>query len=101
VIFRLPPGTPNREVGKFVKRFYGQETSSWKGRYSYRRQGLLDGIPHRKLLRGVILLRKSDLPPILTFLKAWRARVEVRRVWPTPKDLSLLEELTALQGAHR
>ena len=94
MIFRLPPGTPNGELGKFVKKFYGQETSSWKGKYSYRRRGLLDGIPHRKMLRGVVLLRHPDLPGVLAFLKEWKAEVEVRRVWPTREDLTYLRKTT-------
>ncbi len=92
VVFRLPPGTPNRELGKFGKRFYGQETSSWKGKYSYRRPGLLDGLPHRKLLRGVVILRQRDLEKVLSFLKEWKAQVEVRRIRPTDEDLRVLEK---------
>ncbi|MGH9071811.1 MAG: hypothetical protein ACRDX8_11745 [Acidimicrobiales bacterium] len=101
VVFRLPPGTPNRELGKFVKKFYGQETSSWKGRYTYRRPGLLDGIPHRKLLRGVVILREKDLAGVLDFLKEWKAQVEVRRIRPTSRDLRILEGVQSAQRVRR
>lgn len=90
IVFRLPPGTPNRELGRFVKKFYGQETSSWEGRYKYRRRGLLDEIPHRKLLRGVVILRKGNLEKVLDFLREWKAEVEVRRIYPAPEDLAML-----------
>ena len=101
VIFHLPPGLPNRELGKFVKKFYGQETSSWGGKYAYRRRGLLDGIPHRKLLRGVVILRQRDLEQVLGFLEEWKAEVEVRRVWPTREDLVLLRRAASTQAGRR
>ncbi len=100
VVFRLPTGVPNRELGKFVKKFYGQETSSWGGKYTYRRRGLLDGIPHRKLLRGVVILRQRDLGRVLAFLREWKAEVEVRRVRPTREDLALLTRATSAQEEH-
>ena len=92
LVFRLPPGTPNGEVGRFVKKFYGQATSSWKGKYTYRRPGLLDGIPHRKLLRGVVIVRQKDEVKVLTFLEEWKAKVEVRAIRPTAGDLRVLEK---------
>ena len=64
VIFRLPPKTKNVELCKFVQRFYGQDTRT--GKYRYRRHGLLDDIPYRKLLRGVIIIDPKDLEPVLT-----------------------------------
>jgi hypothetical protein len=98
LVFRLPPGTPNGEVGKFVKKLYGQATSSWEGKYTYRRSGLLDGIPHRKLLRGVVIVRQRDEAEVLGFLKEWRAKVEVRAIRPTVEDLRVLEREPS---AHR
>ena len=91
VVFRLPPGAPNRELGRFTKKFYGQETSSWGGKYTYRREGLLDGVPHRKLLRGVVILRERDLEKVVAFLEEWKAQVEVRNIRPTKDDLTSLE----------
>jgi hypothetical protein len=37
-------------MNQFCKKFYGQDASMW-GR-GYRRVGLMDGIPYKKLLRG-------------------------------------------------
>ncbi len=91
LVFRLPPGTPNSELGRFVKKLYGQETSSWGGKYAYRRKGLLDGLPHRKLLRGVVILRERDLGEVVGFLEEWKAQVEVRSIRPTREDLRALE----------
>ncbi len=101
VVFRLPSGTPNKDLGRFVKKFYGQETSSWGGKYSYRRQGLLDGLAHRKLLRGVVILRERDLARVLVFLREWNAQIEVRSIRPTEQDVTILEKPPPAQEAGR
>ena len=92
LIFHLPQGMKNSDLGKFVKRFYGQETSAQKGKYRYRRKGLLDQIPHRKLLRGVIIIRESDLGTVMKLLIEWNAVVDQRIIEPTEKDLKMLQE---------
>ena len=92
LIFHLPQGMKNSDLGKFVKRFYGQETSAQKGKYRYRRKGLLDQIPHRKLLRGVIIIRESDLGTVMNLLIEWNAVVDQRIIEPTEEDLKMLQE---------
>lgn len=101
VIFRLPPGRPNRELGRFVKKFYGQETSSWGGKYSYHRSGLLDRVPHRKFLRGVVILRDQDVREVLAFLEEWEAQVEVRGIRPTREDLAVLRRTVPAHPTRR
>jgi hypothetical protein len=100
LVFRLPPGTPNRELGKFVKKLYGQETSSWSGKYSYRRPGLLDGLAHRRLLRGVLIVRERDAERVLEFLREWKAQVEVRSVRPNEEDVRVLDRSPSVQGGR-
>ena len=92
LIFHLPQGMKNSDLGKFVKRFYGQETSAQKGKYRYRRKGLLDHVPHRKLLRGVIIIRESDLGTVMKLLIEWNAVVDQRIIEPTEEDLKMLRE---------
>ena len=93
LVFHLPKKMNNSDLGKFVKRFYGQETSTKKGKYRYRRKGLLDQIPHRKLLRGVIIIRKSDLKTVMKLLIEWDAVVDQRIIEPTEEDLKILGEV--------
>ena len=90
--FRLPPRKRNVEISKFCQRFYGQDTSSGGGRYRYRRHGLLDDIPHRKLLRGVIVIQPRHLTTVLEFLENYGAEVHVREVKLTGEDKRVLEE---------
>lgn len=89
-MFRLPPKKKNVEVSKFCQRFYGQDTSSGKGKYRYRRHGLLDDIVHRKLLRGVIIVRTEDLEKVLDFLEKYDAIVHSREIILSEKDVEIL-----------
>ncbi len=84
--FRLPPRMKNVKISKFCQRFYGQDTSSGKGKYRYRRHGLLDDIPYRKLLRGVIVIQQKHLRTVLEFLENYDAKVHVREVKLTEED---------------
>lgn len=92
VIFHLPPRMKNSDLGKFVKHFYGQDTSTRSGKYRYRRKGLLDHIPHRKLLRGVIIIRKSDMENVMKMLIEWNAVVDQRIIEPTEEDIKMIQE---------
>ncbi len=92
LVFHLPAGMNNTELGKFIKHFYGQETSTKKGKYRYRRKGLLDSIPHRKLLRGVKIIRKSDLESVMKLLIQWNAIVDQRIIEPNGEDLKILQD---------
>lgn len=90
-MFRLPPRKKNVEVSKFCQRFYGQDTSSGKGKYRYRRHGLLDDIPYRKLLRGVIIIRTEDLDKVLDFLGEYDAMVYFREIKLIEEDVEILK----------
>ena len=92
LVFHLPARMNNTEMGKFIKRFYGQETSTKKGKYRYRRKGLLDGITHRKLLKGVIIIRKSDVESVMKLLIEWNAVVDQRIIEPTEEDVKILQD---------
>lgn len=92
IVFKLPPKKKNVELSKFCQKFYGQDTSSGGGKYRYHRPGLLDDIPHRKLLRGVVVINKKDLEIVLEFLKEYDAQVHVREVKLSEKDEHILNE---------
>jgi hypothetical protein len=92
VIFKLPPRKKNVELSKFCQRFYGQDTSAGKGKYQYHRHGLLDDIPHRKLLRGVIIIRSSDLEKVLEFLESYDATVHFREIKLINEDKEVLSK---------
>lgn len=76
----------------FAKKFYGQETSSNKGRYKYRRKGFLDDIPHIKLIRGVIIVFKKDANKVIKFLKSYDTDIYIRNVELIPEDFIILQK---------
>ncbi len=64
----------------FVVHAVGPRTSSHGGRYVVRRKGLLDEIPHVRLIRGVILVRTEDAERVLELLQTFRTEVHTRSV---------------------
>ena len=90
IVFRLPPGTSNTGLSKFCQRFYGQDTSSWRGKYRYHRRGLLEDVPHRKIIRGVLLVKSSDVEVVRRFLVDYDATIYTWDVQLNPEDLQAL-----------
>ena len=91
LIFRLPPKMRNSDISKFCQKFYGQETSSHGGKYRYRRRGLLDGVPYRKLTRGVVVLRHEDLDLVVDFLREYASKIHIRKMELSENDLEMLQ----------
>ena len=89
-MFRMPTKTPNPVVNMFCKKFYGQDTSSHGGKYRYHRHGLLDNIPHHRIIRQVIIIREKDCKKIVTFLKRYNTEIYIRRVRFTKEDCKKL-----------
>ena len=69
LVFALPQETPLGVHRRFRKRIYGEETSSYGGRYRYRRKGLLDEIPHVKLYTGVVIVRRADAKRVIAAVR--------------------------------
>jgi len=90
ILFQFPEKTEHGVINKFMQKFYGQDSSSWNGRYRYHRHGFLEDIPHRKLQRGVIVLRKEDREKVLDFLGEYSLTLHVREVKLTPDDEDIL-----------
>jgi len=80
IAFTLRTGSDRTKSSAFVKKFYGQDSSSHHGRYTTHRKGLLDDIPHRRLIRGVIIVAHDDEETVSEFLKSWNAEVHTRKV---------------------
>ncbi len=78
-------------ASELVKKLYGQRTSSHGGKYVYRRKGLLDEIPHVRLIRGVIIVRTEDRHKVTAFPESLGAEVHTRSVKLTRGDLQALE----------
>jgi len=79
-------------MNRFVQKFYGQDTSSHKGKYQHHKRGLLEDIAHVKLVRGVIILKELDLEKVLSFLNGYDAEVYTRDIILTPEDEKTLNK---------
>jgi len=89
VAFRVFKYAGQKGADQFCKKFYGQDTST-KGK-RYRRKGLLDEIPHVKLIRGVIIVSTRDVKEVTKFLREFNAEVHVRNIVLTPQDRKTLQ----------
>jgi len=80
IVFRFKEKTEQKSINQFCKKFYGQNTSSHGGKYQYRRHGLLDNIPHIRLIGGVIIVTKDFAEKVIDFLKEYNAEFYIRDV---------------------
>lgn len=90
--YRVLRNAGPRRTDEFVRKLYGREVATHKGRYHYRTRGLLDEIPHRRLIRGVIILRSEDEDSLIEFLERYEAEYYARDVILTPEDLQILDQ---------
>ena len=81
-------------LNRFVQKFYGQDTTSHGGKYKHHRRGLLENIPHIRLIRGVIIVRDVDLGVVVDFLNQYNAEVWVWDIMLSPEDEKALAKET-------
>jgi hypothetical protein len=74
IAYRLGEGPPAR-VSRFTEQFLGQDRRE-RGKV-YRRRGVLDGIPHWKVSRGVLIIHREHRNEVLRTLREWTRDVEV------------------------
>ncbi len=86
MVFHLPEGSSRTTHRQFARRVVGEATSSWGGKYRYRRKGLLDGVPHVLLHTGVVLLLPEDTPALRQRIREEGGVVQVRTVELTKSD---------------
>jgi hypothetical protein len=65
---------------------FGYLDNSNKGAYQYRRKGVLDKIPHFKLLRGAIIVKDKDRSKVVLALKNHKVR-------PKTFDISIKQSM--------
>lgn len=88
----MPPEASPADRVRFNHEFWGRTTSSWGGKYRYHVPGLMQSIPHRRLIRGVFLVRRRDRDRVVAFLEKRKAELYVRRVHLERDDLGPLKE---------
>jgi hypothetical protein len=86
IVFRLLKRVGHVKVNKFCRRFYGYLDRSNRGKYTYRRPGFIDGIPHVRVIRGVVIVRTEDAGKVVNFLKGFGAEIYAWTVVLRPED---------------
>jgi hypothetical protein len=91
VVFHLPKGSSPAKHRDFRQAMYGEDVSVAKGRYRYRRHGLLDEILHVRMYWGAVIIKRQDFKRLKEVLERFSAEYGTREVKPTKKDLKALE----------
>ncbi|MCZ7372981.1 MAG: hypothetical protein O8C60_04900 [Candidatus Methanoperedens sp.] len=91
-VFTIFKNNERKNIDKFCKKFYGQETSSHGGKYHYRRHGFLEDIPHIKLIRGVIIVPTDSAEKVIQFLEEFNAEFFMRDIILLPEDEAVLSK---------
>ena len=61
----------------FRRCIYGFNDHSNNSKYSYKRTGIMDSLPHRKILDCVIVVKSSDANKVVKSMKQCKATVHV------------------------
>ena len=77
---------------RFRKELLGYTDFSNNGKYKYYRSGLLDNIPHNKLIRSVLITKKEQSEIIITLLNKYNADYFIREVKLTEDDIAKIEQ---------
>ncbi len=92
VVFHLPEGATIAQHRTFRRRIYGEDTSSWGGRYHYHRKGFLDSIPHHLLYWGIVIVKEIDAPKLIRLIKKNGGLIEARTVQLNFRDKLALKK---------
>ncbi len=95
VVYRMDPRKiGQRGINRICRKLYGYTDYSNKKQYTYRREGLLDTLPHIHLnpIRSALILRKEDAQKALEILQQEGAETYRWIVRLGPEDLERMEE---------
>jgi len=64
----------------FRRELYGFNDHSNNGKYSYRRKGVMNSIPHKKILDCVVIVKESDANKVLKSMKKFKVTTHAFQV---------------------
>ncbi|QQG39825.1 MAG: hypothetical protein HYS81_00225 [Candidatus Aenigmatarchaeota archaeon] len=86
----------NYERNRFYSGLYGRAQRVRHGRdvYNYRREGLLDEVPHIKVDSSVFIVALQEMERILQYMRDWQPKIEYKafQVMLEPDELKMLEK---------
>ena len=86
IVYKLSATNDRSSMKRFCRQFYGYLDRSCNYRYQYQRRGILDEYPHLKLQRGVLVVRKEDAEPIISFLESYNSEIFARDIVLSEED---------------
>ena len=92
IAFRLYKNTDAKTTNRFCQKFYGQDSTSHGGKYRHHRHGLMEDIPHVKLIRGVIIVAEKNARKVISFLRKFNAEIHSRKVILKATDKKALRQ---------
>jgi len=92
IAFKVFDRLSSKKAVKFFRELYGYRDRSNNGKYTYHRKGLLDYIPHVKLVRGVIITTHDNFSKITELMEKFKVEYYVRTVILTEEDRKILSE---------
>ena len=78
------------KASQLSRALHGYTDYSNRGAYEYVRRGLLEEIPHVKLMNGVFIVEKKRVDEFVELLKKFNAEYHVREVTLTEEDIKEL-----------
>ncbi len=83
------------ERNKFFRELYGWEqvVPSQGRKYRYRRSGLLDDIPHKKISDSVFMIAMENMKRMEGFFDQWRKKVEYDMIEVILKNEEMIKNL--------
>ena len=91
ICYNLKPANLTRkEIDKFQEELSGRDNRSNYGKYTYRREGLLDRIPHIKPIRAVLVVPPEFSGDVLSLLRKYRAEIFARDILLEKQDVKKL-----------
>ncbi|HIH98160.1 MAG TPA: hypothetical protein HA346_04045 [Thermoplasmata archaeon] len=94
IIIYSTSGVPTREVKKLCHQLYGYTDFSQRGRYRYKRRGVLSGVPHLRvpLTKATIIVELGEEGQVLELLKKFKARIFCRTIELEEEDVEQMYE---------
>ena len=79
ICYSLRGMAPSERVA-FRRCIYGFKDHSNNSKYSYKRTGVMNSIPHRKILDCVVIVKESDADKVLKSMKKFNVTIHAFRV---------------------
>jgi len=80
------------DTDRFLRELAGHNDKSNHGKYTYRKRGILDEIPHIKLVRSVIVVSSNKSTQIINLIKKYGINAYIRDILLTEDDINKLKK---------